>query len=188
MRYALKYLSHALASSILLMLLTMAVAVADSPPPPPADWDRVFLDGRFTVHGNLRADKIVVFKNTEGGRQQLWEMMPWQQPAGFQLADEGMTLLHWGWPGQTRDPRELDQPILTFYYRGETKKIWRLRDFFDSTKELGRTASHYYWRDLNEPYYSLGDGKLTITTVDGRILTFDTVSGELLMQKTLPKP
>jgi hypothetical protein len=153
-----------------LSLVCATAALADSPLPPP--WDYDLQNGQYVIHGDVKANKLVVRKVTKGAPIALWEISPWQQPSELSLSPDGQNLVRHIGP---QTAAGLDQDVLQFFHQGTQTHRWQLKDFFVSTDALPKSDSRMTWAKdggWNGNVYSL-------TLADGRLVKFDGATGEL---------
>lgn len=158
------------ALAFLLSLICASAALADPPPPEPYDYDMPH--GQFVLHGDAKAGKVVLSKMTDGVPVALWEIPYWMQPIGINISPDGQNLVLHIFPITVAG---VDQEVLRFYHQGTVIHHWQLRDFFSSMDGLSKTTMHTIWTrsgSWNGNVYSL-------TLSDGRIVNFDSATGEL---------
>jgi hypothetical protein len=114
-------------------------------------------------------------------RQEFWSMPGWFRMAA--LSSNGEYLMT-GYDGIHLLPLDYrkDEPMLTFYHKGELIRVVRLKDIIFDFSKLKRTESHYYWGsyqgiDMMDRYI--------VETVEGYRFIFDMKKGNLISRKKL---
>ena len=153
------------------VLLVAPPALADEPLLPPEVWETCSPSGAYCATLDPNADSVSAYRAGNAGAI-LWIAPGWSRVAA--LADDGAHLML-GYESMNLIPVDYDKgmAMLTFYRRGETIAVVRLRDLANWLN-LQRTVSHYYWGD----YLGLdADGHYVVRVSRGGEIRFDMTTG-----------
>lgn len=179
-----------LAVFLALALLSPTVVVADRPAPQ-REYTVSSTNGRYeftmyptgqpTPSSAPHGDAFRV--NPDGTREFLWKVEQWFSPQTF-LADDGRSLVRMGPWAALPASAEL---AVAFYRDGREVRRYVVADLIDDTSSLVRSVSHYMWQSNLSGYPLLrSDGKFLVQTVEGRVLAFDVLTGELCGDQSGP--
>lgn len=128
----------------------------------------------------------IAFKVEKDADKLLWQI-DWYARQVY-ISDNGINLIRKGlW---ARDWRDLSDLAIAFYEKGKLLKSYQVSDLLEDKTSILRTATHYFWRprDKEAPFgFSDTEDKFVLTTIEGKIFTFDVKSGELLSEKVWVK-
>lgn len=144
---------------------------------PPSTFKVEAPGGRFFAEVNHETQRITVFEVQPAGATPRYEVAAWSRVVHLSadgrflaLGYSGSNLLSLGVTSELT--------LITFYQDGAKTAQVPLRRLMPDLKLLRRSASHWVW---GEYHGFVGQGSAyRVKTVDGRILTLDPATGNLL--------
>jgi hypothetical protein len=116
------------------------------------------------------------------GNDQLESTYPWYSVEIFlQEISGGISVVRTGRSLRGQDANR-DDLAIGFYFLGKTLKEYSTLDIAGTPRNVGRSISHYDVFKSIDGYRYIGDNKFAfdIVTKDGRTISFDPITGEIL--------
>ena len=152
-------------------------AFADRPKRAAATYRIYSRNHEYFADINAEIQRTVVYAVDRSGRPvPLWEIPGWFRVA--MLSNDGASLVT-GYDGsnlldQGFSPEDI---MLTFYHRGRLTTVIRLKELVADPGKLPSTVSHWRWGE----YLGFDEvNRFQVKTVEGKLLSFDPVTGKRL--------
>jgi hypothetical protein len=157
-------------STFSLIALVMA-AHADSPTPPPERLTSCSSTKSLCVLSDPDTNRTIASPN--GANAKPWMIPGWHR--WLFVSEDGESVIV-GYDGMNLVPPDvtLKQPVLSFYNRGDLKRVITLGDLYNGVSKLQRTTSHYAW---TEGIHLNKSNQLVIQLVDGKKAAFAANTG-----------
>lgn len=93
--------------------------------------------------------------------------------------------LHFAYIGSahTKGWGDLKGTAIGFYENGNLVKSYAVKDLIKDRSKVTFSVSSAHWEEWRKREYSEQENMLTVATKDGRIITFDIISGEIIHTK-----
>lgn len=76
--------------------------------------------------------------------------------------------------------RDLKGTAIAFYENGDLIKSYTVRELVRERSKVTFSVSSAWWEEWKEREHNQQDNTLTVTTKDGRVITFDITTGEII--------
>ena len=172
---------------IVMVLLVMLPVYADSPPRPPEAWQRDLGDG-FVFHYTPNEFEGQGYLPTglyqDGELIYTVDVSLWGAGQLF-FSNDRMSFMQADWWVMLRGDynRWRENPhgwAVRFFYRGEVVRYYEVFDLNTNPGSFIVSVSHIQWDYQRKRYHDIENNTLQVTTRNGRNITFDLSTGEII--------
>lgn len=138
---------------------------------------------RYSIVDPVKSYKLANCQDLKPGA--LWEFAGELDTMTALISNDGKRILVINdWAEDIREGNHL----IMFFRNGVLMKTYSIQDLISNKTALSMSASHYFWLSGTPSFKSIESKVLDIITAEKVLLTFSTLTGEILSKRRLDSP
>lgn len=135
---------------------------------------------RYSIVDPVKSYKLAVRQDLEPGI--LWEFAGELNTMTILISNDGKRILVINdWPEDIEEGNHL----ILFFKNGLLMRTYSIQDLLFNKTDLSMSASHYFWLSRATNFKNIESEVLNIITTENMLLTFSTLTGEILNKQKL---